>query len=387
MIFKKFIGALTALVMTMTAFVGLATEVGAFSTDSSEGQFSLLLKLDNDNAFNIYTDDANEYINFLQVGHSFKYDDKNYITTSLDVRTEPITVIANAVPTLTVAVGEGGTVHIGNNTFNGGHNEEYTAVAGTTLTVSIVAVSGYYIDSVTLNGESVDGDYVNQNTAVLNVEMPNDSATLSVTFVTTYEINVVQPTNGTVSVNQTTAKANDTITVYPVPTGDYEVESVKYSYTGSGDTTQTASASANSDGSYSFDMPAADVTVTVTFRERVTLPNAKEADFVREYDDPESPTATLWEGTLNGYGNTSFKPSITVTLNAADEEAAQQKTVIGSTTVTGDSSIYLAIVVDQAKSAIDSVMLRGVTEDTDPTGGIYIDQSQSESDDSGEEVD
>ncbi len=384
MIFKKFIGALTALVMTMTAFVGLATEVGAFSTESSEGTYSLNLSLDGATSFPIYTNDIMEYARLIAGNYQFEHNGQIFIATTFDTKTN--TVSAISVPTLTVDVGEGGTVYIGNNTFNGGVQSEYTAVADTPLNVIITADSGYYINSVMLNNTPIEGDYVNENTAVLNVEMPDDSATLSVTFVTTYEINVLQPTNGTVSVNQTTAKANDTITVYPVPTGDYEVESVQYSYTGSGDTAQTASASANSDGSYSFDMPAADVTVTVTFRERVTLPNAKEADFVREYDDPESPTATLWEGTLNGYGNTSFKPSITVTLNAADEEAAQQKTVIGSTTVTGDSSIYLAIVVDQAKSAIDSVMLRGVTEDTDPTGGIYIDPSQSESDDSGEEV-
>ncbi|HIU56567.1 MAG TPA: hypothetical protein IAA61_01985 [Candidatus Ornithomonoglobus merdipullorum] len=387
MIFKKFIGALTALVMTMTAFVGLATEVGAYTYDEQASPFNMYKIYLNNSDTPIYPENALQMITVSTPGNSFTYNDIEYVIDNIVPAEDgnSVSIYAYSAAELKINITGNGYVSIGGQRYN--DNDTYSAATGSGFEVTVRAEDKNTIKSISINDTPLSFPE-NAPMWAISVENLKDGDMLNVTFGATYNITVYDTDSsqyGSVNVSRTTASAGNTITVYPTPVDGYEVDSVSYSYTDSNGEPRTESI-VKENNSYTFTMPTSDVEVTVKFREIITLPNEVSAALVKEYDDEGSPAATLWEGTLNGYGNTSFKPSITVTLNAADEEAAQQKTVIGSTTVTGDSSIYLAIVVDQAKSAIDSVMLRGVTEDTDPTGGIYIDPSQSESDDSGEEV-
>ncbi len=100
-----------------------------------------------------------------------------------------------------------------------------------------------------------------------NVKVVFDSSTLAVDLSaagseSTYTVNKGTPTNGSFTVDKTSAAADATITVTPSPADGYEVDTVKYTYG-----TTTADATKQSDGTYTFSMPASDVTVNVTFKE------------------------------------------------------------------------------------------------------------------------
>lgn len=69
---------------------------------------------------------------------------------------------------------------------------------------------------------------------------------------------------GTFSVDKTTAAENDAVTVTTSPASGYEVYTVTYSY---GTTTSNATGSGNT---YTFNMPASNVTVNVTFKATAT---------------------------------------------------------------------------------------------------------------------
>lgn len=69
---------------------------------------------------------------------------------------------------------------------------------------------------------------------------------------------------GTFSVDKTTAAEGATVTITTFPSSGYEVEKVTYTY---GTTTDNATGSGNS---YTFNMPASDVKVNVTFKESTT---------------------------------------------------------------------------------------------------------------------
>lgn len=90
----------------------------------------------------------------------------------------------------------------------------------------------------------------------------------------------------------------------------------------------------------------------------------------------------MWEGTLKGEG-TAFKPKITVTLNEKAEHKDGSKWVVGNTTVSGDSNIYMSIVVDEIEDNIRSVVLDGVSTneaDYTPSGSTYEDRTNADSD-------
>ena len=76
-----------------------------------------------------------------------------------------------------------------------------------------------------------------------------------------YDITVQECENGTVAVDKTQAKEDETVTITAIPNEGYEVDSVTVSKAEG-----TVAVKQNSDGTYTFAMLAENVTVAVTFK-------------------------------------------------------------------------------------------------------------------------
>lgn len=382
MIFKKFIGALTALVMTMTAFVGLATEVGAFSTDESGSYGSLQLALDNADPITIYPDSAEELKNLITPGYYFEYPNNEtyYIVTHNDVsfNNGSLSIIVNAstASSFNVNVEEGGSVTIynGYNNFNFNSNsldKTCFAAVGSEISITIKANDDSYIESMSYDGgattQTIPAENRKQYTTSVDVNRLTD---LVVKFSTVYSITVSESIeHGTVDVIPESAEEDEKITVYSTPNEGYELTSIEFSSLAPG---VAAPSVTIANDRATFAMPASNITITPIFSEIETLPSSIAATCIGNFTEEGSQPASAWAGTLESVGNTSFKPSIDVTSNGTT------KNVIGTTTVTGNSAIYIAVVVNEAQENV-SVRLRGVPSSTQSStmDGSYEDRSNS----------
>lgn len=111
--------------------------------------------------------------------------------------------------------------------------------------------------------------------------------------------------------------------------------------------------------SYAFmtTMPANDAILLVEFEELLPTDEATHIqNFDEGVDEIDGVTgASLWEGTLTGRG-AAFNPFVTVTLNNGE-----RKTAISNTTIDGNGSIIINVVVDRLNNDISSVILSGVS--------------------------
>lgn len=399
MIFKKFIGALTALVMTMTAFVGLATEVGAktilntdydliflFNSDEIyrlEGQTSQIrdnylngtinLVIENGVNAGTYIVDQIADISEPEYGGMENIGDDTIITTTITYtfnveKLQTFTVITSGDGTGTVSVAGAMPVTTAEPEDTSGSSIEtesrsvsYTAVAGTSLTINVNADDNSYIVSNTFNGINNEISWSgNEQAKYITIPMPENDVTLAVGFGRYYSItrSTPAPEGGTFSLSQNTAKLDETITVYTNAAAGYELDTITVTPTDSGTsvTDQIKVTITGNEGA--FVMPDYDVTVAVAFKGM--LPYTVEAEHIDDFDEFNDTPASLWAGVLNGRGY-AFKPQVTVTLNDPSET---QKTATGSTIISGNSSITIAVVVDKLQSEISSVKLLGVEQDT-----------------------
>lgn len=404
MIFKKFIGAVTALVMTMTMFVGFAGSAEAFSTTGPGNYSSVTLKFDNNSEVVIFPDNENELSYLTTKGNVFQYNQTNYIvdSTDLNIINGSIAVTANVkeASILTITTTGNGSVTVTNaHLFNDTNNNtdvantddttktvKYAAAVGTTATIFFMAGDNSYIKTITgLDEEATTITGTKDNH--VDYTFGEEDNEITVEFGTTYTITHNNAQHGTVSVIPTTAAKGDLITVITTPETGYELKDITVSATGTELDESSGAVEVTINGTNgTFEMPAYNVTVTATFGKKETLPNDVTAACVGDYtEEGPGPFASLWEGTLIGQGDTSYKPSVTVT---AKNTTLGSKQLIGTTTVTGGGNIYLAIVVDLQKSDIESVLLSGVSateEENIPEGGIYDDNISNESDTDTEE--
>ena len=167
---------------------------------------------------------------------------------------------------------------------------------------------------------------------------------------------------------QESAKENDLITVLASPIDGYELTGIIFESLSPELTPEVAIV----DNRATFAMPASNITITPIFSEIETLPSSIAATCIGNFTEEGSQPASAWAGTLESVGNTSFKPSIYVTSNGT------AKNVIGTTTVTGNSAIYIAVVVNEAQENV-SVRLSGVPSSTQSStnDGSYEDRSNS----------
>ncbi|MDD6848766.1 MAG: CotH kinase family protein, partial [Oscillospiraceae bacterium] len=136
---------------------------------------------------------------------------------------------------------------------------DYTPTAykvGANVTINLPANTGETYE-VTLPEGVTD---TNEANGVIEFVMPAKDVSISV--VTLYPVRIAEASNGTVSVNSTSAKANDTITVTATANDGYEIDKIKVN--------------GNEITGNTFTMPAQTTTVTVTFKEtlhKVTITN------------------------------------------------------------------------------------------------------------------
>ncbi len=362
MYLKKLIGAFTALIMTVTVFAGSAVSVSAYSEAPNTSLFKLNITCGTDSSgksWTGYAADMNEFNAFLKKGKTFQHDNETYIVeTGILSGLESSTFIANVTvkkaKTITVKITGGGTVTINGNSVSNGNSYIFSDDELFDIGIS-TNQQDTYIKSVML-GNTPYAVTPNLPYCYIPDAKLNDGKTLSVEFASAHSITIDTSniTNGTVTASLDRALEDEIVTVYPMPLEGYRIASLTYT-TGNGSEPVDIN---NQSGSYTFKMPDAAVTINATF-EKIPVYPSTEATHKGDYNDPtKGDSASLWEGTLVGQG-TAYCPKVTVTLN--NEES---KEAIGQTTVDGNSSVTIAVVVDRVKNEIKSVMLEGVADNS-----------------------
>lgn len=146
-----------------------------------------------------------------------------------------------------------------------------TAESGATVTITGIPATGYALTGVTITAENGISIPAIRNTAtgMYSFVMPDQAVSVRGIFTakpdteTKRKIHIADVTGGVVSVEPTSAKANETVTVSSRASAGYEFESMTITRD---DTGARVTATALGNGTFSFRMPSCDVTLTTTFR-------------------------------------------------------------------------------------------------------------------------
>ncbi|MBR6763385.1 MAG: hypothetical protein IKM13_06505 [Clostridia bacterium] len=148
---------------------------------------------------------------------------------------------------VTVATAENGSVKV----------SDSKPFKGDTVTVTTTPDSGYVVKSVSVTTSGGDSVSVSSDGNSHTFKMPGSAVTVSATFgAKDYAVSKGDIKNGSVTIDKTSAKKGDTITVTATPADGYENPTV----TVSGVTVTDAG-----NGKFTFTMPASDVTVNASF--------------------------------------------------------------------------------------------------------------------------
>ncbi|MFR7760007.1 MAG: SpaA isopeptide-forming pilin-related protein, partial [Peptoniphilus grossensis] len=176
--------------------------------------------------------------------------------------------------------------------------EKSTDIAETEQVIlNISPNQGYELQSLVVDGQDVTQN-VNNNQYTLT--MPNHNVNVEASFKEkTYKVHTQTPVGGTLSVDKTEAKANETVTVKATANNDYELKSITYRDTNGTEYTVTGN---------TFTMPASDVTVFANFE--------KKADPNPDYNVKVNPA----ENGQVSVSPTAAKEGETVTITASPSE-------------------------------------------------------------------
>ncbi len=167
--------------------------------------------------------------------------------------------------TITIADTENGTVEA----------DVAEAKEGDTVTVTATPDKGYELDTLTVTSESGTSVEVSDDNTFV---MPGEGVKVAATFKkSVYNVTVATATNGTVSVDKTTASMGDTVTITATPAEDYELASLSVTAEGGADIEVS--------DDNTFVMPADNVKVSASF-------SAKDAEkFTVTVETPVNGTA------------------------------------------------------------------------------------------------
>lgn len=219
--------------------------------------------------------------------------------------------------TLTLNVGNNGKGKIDSNSEVIGANTATKELEkGSSYEITVTPNTGYEVDTFTVDDVDKKSSLTNGVYSGTNITA---DTTVAVTFKqSNYTVTKGTESNGTFTVDKTSAHYNDTITVSGItPANGYVVSEVKYTY---GTSTGTASLSADKK-SATFNMPASNVTVNVTF----VLDNYA---ITKTVDPSTSGTITVKNNTTEV---STYKMGDTLTLTATPKSGYKFK----SFTVTG----------------------------------------------------
>lgn len=198
-----------------------------------------------------------------------------------------------------------------NGTVTGSIESGASVTAGTQLTLTATADSGYSFDHWTVNGAEVGKDAqltvtITDDTQIVAVFTKNRSTSGSSSS-RTYSVTVEDSQNGTVTASPKRAEKGDTVSVTASANSGYAVSGVTVKTAG-GDTVKVTD---NGNGKYTFTMPAANVTVTAAFSKTQTT-----VSFADVSSDSYCADAVKWaveNGVTNGTTATTFSPNAACT--------------------------------------------------------------------------
>ena len=198
-----------------------------------------------------------------------------------------------------------------NGTVTGSIESGASVTAGTQLTLTATADSGYSFDHWTVNGTDAGKDAqltvtITDDTQIVAVFTKNRSTSGSSSS-RTYSVTVEDSQNGTVTASPKRAEKGDTVSVTASANSGYAVSGVTVKTAG-GDTVKVAD---NGNGKYTFTMPAANVTVTAAFSKTQTT-----VSFADVSSDSYCADAVKWaveNGVTNGTTATTFSPNAACT--------------------------------------------------------------------------
>ena len=198
-----------------------------------------------------------------------------------------------------------------NGTVTGSIESGASVTAGTQLTLTATADSGYSFDHWTVNGAEAGKDAqltvtITDDTQIVAVFTKNRSTSGSSSS-RTYSVTVEDSQNGTVTASPKRAEKGDTVSVTASANSGYAVSGVTVKTAG-GDTVK---ATDNGNGKYTFTMPAANVTVTAAFSKTQTT-----VSFADVSSDSYCADAVKWaveNGVTNGTTAATFSPNAACT--------------------------------------------------------------------------
>lgn len=255
-----------------------------------------------------------------------KLSEKSNVTITIDTKnSNTITVHGESAVekyTLTLNVGNNGKGKIDSETqIAGSSSTSKSLEKGSSYEITVTPNTGYEVDAFTVGGVDKKSSLTNGVYSGTNITA---DTTVAVTFKqSNYTVTKGTESNGTFTVDKTSAHYNDTITVSGItPANGYLVSEVKYTYG-----TSTGIASLSSDKkSATFKMPASNVTVNVTF----VLDNYA---ITKTVDPSTSGTITVKKNTTEV---STYKMGDTLTLTATPQSGYKFKsfTVTGGITAT-----------------------------------------------------
>ena len=203
-----------------------------------------------------------------------------------------------------------------NGTVTGSIESGASVTAGTQLTLTATADSGYSFDHWTVNGAEAGKDAqltvtIKDDTQIVAVFTKNSSSSggssSGSSSSRTYSVTVEDSQNGTVTASPKRAEKGDTVSVTASANSGYAVSGVTVKTAG-GDTVKVTD---NGNGKYTFTMPAANVTVTAAFSKTQTT-----ASFADVSSDSYCADAVKWaveNDVTNGTTATTFSPNAACT--------------------------------------------------------------------------
>ena len=248
--------------------------------------------------------------------------------------------------------------------------ESSMVAAGTEVTLTATADSGYDFSGWTVNGEAVEGGAtktftINSNTTITaNFTVHHSSSgggsSSGSSTTPTNTVSASTASNGKVALNKNTAKKGDTVTVTVTPDAGYKLDKLTIT-DAKGNTIDVTNLS---NGKFSFVMPEGKVTVTPTFvadngnqTESKSYSDVKTGDW---FNDAVKYVSD--KGLMSGTGSDKFAPSATTTR-------AMLMTVLAryaGEDTTGGATWY--------EKGMNWAKAKGVSDGTNPNANITREQ-------------
>ena len=195
--------------------------------------------------------------------------------------------------------------------------ESSVVAAGTEVTLTATADSGYDFSGWTVNGEAVEGGAtktftINGNTTITaNFTVHHSSSGGGSSSGSSTTVSASKSDNGSVSVDKTSASKGSTVTVTVKAKDGYKLDKLTITDAKG----NTVDVTKKSDGKYTFTMPEGKVTVTPTFSKiEDTKPSKNGFDDVASSDwFADAVKYVADKGMMNGTSKTTFGPNDSTT--------------------------------------------------------------------------